>query len=36
MFPDNYDYIMRNTEQGWHQLDWFLSRSAEDVSAILK
>ena len=35
IFPDNYDYIMRNTEQGWHQLDWFLCRSAEDVSAVL-
>lgn len=35
MFPNNYDYIMRNTEQGWHQLDWFLTRSADAVSAEL-
>ncbi|GGF68670.1 homoserine kinase [Azorhizobium oxalatiphilum] len=32
-FPDNAQYIMRNTHQGWQQLDWFLSRSIEDVSA---
>jgi hydroxylysine kinase len=35
LFPDNQRYIMRNTEQGWHQLDWFLSRSPEQVSDIL-
>jgi hydroxylysine kinase len=35
LFPDNRRYIMRNTEQGWHQLDWFLSRSPEQVSDIL-
>ena len=35
LFPDNQRYIMRNTEQGWHQLDWFLSRSLEQVSDIL-
>jgi Ser/Thr protein kinase RdoA (MazF antagonist) len=35
LFPDNQSYIMRNTEQGWHQLDWFLSRSPEQVSDIL-
>jgi Ser/Thr protein kinase RdoA (MazF antagonist) len=32
LFPDNATYIMRNTEQGWAQLDWFLSRSPEQVS----
>jgi len=35
LFPDNETYIMRNTEQGWHQLDWFLSRSPEEVSDLL-
>ena len=35
LFPENKRYIMRNTEQGWHQLDWFLARSAEEVSDIL-
>jgi Ser/Thr protein kinase RdoA (MazF antagonist) len=35
LFPDNQRYIMRNTEQGWHQLDWFMSRSPEQVSDIL-
>ena len=35
LFPDNQRYIMRNTEQGWHQLDWFISRSPEQVSDIL-
>lgn len=32
-FPDNEPYIMRNTHQGWAQLDWFLARSPEAVSA---
>lgn len=36
LFPENERYIMRNTEQGWHQLDWFLARSSEQVSDILK
>ena len=35
-FPDNAQYIMRNTEQGWHQLDWFLNRSIDEVSEIFK
>ena len=35
LFPENERYIMRNTEQGWHQLDWFLARSPEQVSDIL-
>ena len=35
LFPENKRYIMRNTEQGWHQLDWFLARSTEQVSDIL-
>ena len=32
LFPENETYILRNTEQGWHQLDWFLSRSVDQVS----
>lgn len=32
MFPENRTYILRNTTQGWAQLDWFLSRSMEQVS----
>lgn len=35
LFPANRRYIMRNTEQGWHQLDWFLERSTEQVSDLL-
>ncbi|MGU3492645.1 phosphotransferase [Xanthobacteraceae bacterium A53D] len=31
-FPENAHYIMRNTHQGWQQLDWFLSRSLDEVS----
>ncbi len=33
LFPDNATYIMRNTEQGWTQLAWFLARSPAQVSA---
>ncbi|QGY32961.1 phosphotransferase [Pantoea cypripedii] len=36
LFPENAPYIMRNTEQGWAQLRWFLSHSVEEVSASLK
>ena len=36
LFPGNERYIMRNTEQGWHQLNWFLARSSEQVSDILE
>ncbi len=36
LFPENAPYIMRNTEQGWAQLRWFLSHSIEEVSASLK
>ncbi|MDA7965332.1 phosphotransferase [Ruegeria sp.] len=35
LFPENETYIMRNTYQGWHQLDWFLARSPDQVSDIL-
>ena len=34
-FPDNEPYIMRNTHQGWAQLDWFLARSMDDISDLL-
>lgn len=34
-FPENRTYILRNTEQGWAQLDWFLARSVDEVSAQL-
>lgn len=36
LFPENATYIMRNTEQGWAQLRWFLAHSVEEVSASLK
>lgn len=36
LFPANTEYIMRNTEQGWGQLEWFLSRSPEELFAILR
>ncbi|CCH76951.1 putative homoserine kinase type II [Nostocoides japonicum T1-X7] len=35
LMPGNTAYIMRNTEQGWGQLDWFLARSTGDVSDLL-
>jgi Ser/Thr protein kinase RdoA (MazF antagonist) len=35
LFPQNKTYILRNTEQGWAQLDWFLQRSVNAVSETL-
>jgi len=35
LFPENSAYIVRNTEQGWAQLDWFLGRSADELSSTL-
>jgi len=35
LFPENERYIMRNTEQGWHQLHWFLARAPGQISEIL-
>ncbi|RVT81896.1 serine kinase [Rhodobacteraceae bacterium CCMM004] len=35
LFPGNRRYILRNTEQGWHQLDWFLARDIDTVSQTL-
>lgn len=34
-FPDNSRYILRNTEQGWAQLDWFMSKSPDELSDLL-
>ena len=36
MFPHNSTYILRNTEPGWGQLDWFLARSIDEISQSLK
>jgi hydroxylysine kinase len=32
LFPDNARYILRNTDQGWHQLAWFMARPMADIS----
>ncbi len=32
--PHNATYVLRNTEPGWGQLDWFLRRSPDAVSAV--
>lgn len=34
-FPDNAPYLLRNTLQGWAQLDWFLQRTPDDISGTL-
>lgn len=34
-FPDNSRYILRNTDQGWAQLAWFLARTPEQISTLL-
>lgn len=31
-FPDNAAYLLRNTEPGWAQLDWFLDHSVAEVT----
>lgn len=31
-FPQNSTYLLRNTVQGWAQLNWFLARSPEQIS----
>ncbi len=33
LFPNNAPYILRNTEQSWFQLRWFMSRSIDDLSS---
>ncbi|MDB5620857.1 phosphotransferase [Tardiphaga sp.] len=30
--PENSTYLLRNTEQSWSQLNWFLNRSMDEVS----
>ncbi len=32
IMPENATYVLRNTQQGWSQLDWFLSREPDAVS----
>ncbi|WP_183025381.1 phosphotransferase [Variovorax sp. UMC13] len=34
-FPENATYLLRNTEPGWAQLDWFLARTEADLSDTL-
>ena len=34
-FPDNAPYLLRNTEPGWAQLDWFLAHSMAEVTECL-
>ena len=34
-FPENSAYLLRNTGQGWAQLDWFIRRSPSEISAAL-
>lgn len=31
--PDKRDYVLRNTDQGWAQLDWFMNRSPQEISS---
>jgi len=31
-FPENAAYLLRNTEPGWAQLDWFLNHSVAEVT----
>jgi Ser/Thr protein kinase RdoA (MazF antagonist) len=35
LFPQNSAYILRNTNAGWVQLEWFLDRSFDDISQLL-
>ncbi|OBR46288.1 phosphotransferase [Paraburkholderia tropica] len=35
LFPHNSAYILRNTEAGWGQLDWFVSRKPDEISQLL-
>ena len=32
LFPYNITYILRNTEPGWAQLEWFLARTPDEIS----
>ena len=35
LFPENSTYILRNTAPGWAHLDWFLSRTNDEISGLL-
>ncbi|WP_405846723.1 phosphotransferase enzyme family protein [Streptomyces sp. NBC_01518] len=35
LIPGNTTYILRNTEQGWGQLAWFLDRTPDEISSAL-
>lgn len=35
LFPENRDYILRNTGPGWAHLDWFLHRTQDEISGLL-
>ena len=35
-FPENADYLLRNTDQGWAQLQWFLVQSPDDIGSVLR
>lgn len=35
LFPHNSAYILRNTDAGWVQLNWFTARSSEEISQLL-
>jgi len=35
LFPQNSAYILRNTDAGWVQLEWFLDRSSDEISQLL-
>ncbi|WP_201758219.1 phosphotransferase [Burkholderia gladioli] len=35
LFPHNSAYILRNTNAGWVQLEWFLERSSDEISQLL-
>lgn len=32
LMPDNAPYVLRNTEQGWHQLRWLSERGSDELS----
>ena len=36
LFPENATYIMRNADQCWAQLAWFLARSSEQSSGTFR
>lgn len=36
VFPENADYILRNTQQGWAQLQWFLMQTPDEISSALR